>query len=353
MNSDIIDNEIREEFKRDFLDQLQEVERLLLKLEGDPQNLEYVRDIFRPFHTIKGNAGVIGEKEIQDISQLSETLLDQVRGGQRILTGNMIEAIFQSVDLIRSIVESGNAHSFLNKIDQLKSLLKSVVDTDLKKSTVSVSRNTASLAAIKIDHDTAIQILKHIVAINDKTTQCKIDRNFEPHLFDIFDHVLAMALLFEKSISMPCMASLLKYLERYLTIINTCNIQYSKDAWELLAMMNSDIMKLMYVVLVDGMNVGICYFNPEDTFEDLENSSKWLIKSGKKSIIININRNKAPKLEEIQSLMDLKNSTDVPIAYIQRFFGHKMHWRDIESLMGDSFKIETSFWRALESFAHE
>jgi hypothetical protein len=265
----------------------------------------------------------------------------------------MIEAIFQSVDLIRSIVESGDAHSFLNKIDQLKSLLKSVADTGLKKSTVAVSRNTPSLTAVKIDYDTAVQILKHLAAIDKKTTQCKIDRNFEPYLFDIFDHVLAMALVFEKSITMPGVASLLKYLEHYLTILNTCNIEYSKDAWKLLAVMNSDIMKMMYGILIDGMEVGICYFNPEDTIEELENSLKWLIKSGKKSIIININRNKAPKLEEIRSLMDLKNSADVPIAYIQRFFGHKMYWRDIELLMGGSFKIETSFWRALESFIRE
>ncbi|MBN2808999.1 MAG: Hpt domain-containing protein [Deltaproteobacteria bacterium] len=351
MNSDI-DNEVREEFKRDFLDQLQEVERLLLKLEGEPQNLDYIRDIFRPFHTIKGNAGVIGEKEIQDISQLSETLLDQARSGWRTLTGDMIEIIFQSVDLIRSIVESGAAQPFAGKIEQLKALLQSAADSDLKKSTVAPGRRSSVAAEIEIDYDTAIEILKHIVAIDRETTQCKIDRSFEPHLFDLFDHVLALALFFEKSVAVPAVTSLLKYLECYLTVLNTCNIQYGKEAWELLAMINADIMKLMYGALVAGMNVGICYFNPEDTTVDLDNSLKWLIKSGKKAIIININRNKAPKLEEIRGLMALKKSSDVPIAYIQRFFGHKMYWRDMELLMGDSFTMETSFWRALESFVN-
>lgn len=347
--SDIIDDEIREVFKRDFLDQLQEVERLLLKLEKDTENMEHIRDIFRPFHTIKGNAAVIGEMEIHDISQLSETILDQARSGKRLLTLKMVESIFQSVDLIRSIVQNGNAGPFLDKVDHLKKLLQTVAKDDSSKPKPTDKRKIVQSSVVQIDHDAAVKILGHLTVIDRKIIQCRLDRDFGLHLFDLFDEALALAIMFEKSVAHPYVASLLGYMERYLTVMNTSGIPYSKTAWEFLNALKADMMKTLYGPLVDGLFVGIAYFNPDDTGADLEKSVNWLIQQGKKSIIVNINKNRPPSFEEIQSLQHLKNSLNIPVALTQRYFGHRQYWRDIELLLAGSLKIEPSFWRALES----
>ncbi len=354
MDSNNIDSQLKEEFKRDFLDQLQEVERLLLKLEDDPDNLDHIRNIFRPFHTIKGNAGMIGEFEIQDISQLSESILDQVRQGNRKMSEDMIEAVFQSVDMIRAIVEKGNAQKFIDQIDDLKNMLKEVMDSDsLKPHEEKTFRSTAGTNKIRLNKKISTRILEHLDTLDKQINQCKIRRDFEPYLFDIFESVLALSSLFEERISMPHVVSKLKYLESYLTIINTNEIQFSKNTWGLLNQITSDIIKIMYPVLVNSLDIGVCYFNPADTIEDLDKSLDWLYKKGKKAIMININKTNPPQLDEIQSLLRLKKETKVPIAYIQRFFGHKMHWRDMEQLMEDTIKIESSFWSALGSFVQD
>jgi len=352
LDSNIIDSDLKEEFKRDFLDQLQEVERLLLKLEEEPDNLEHIRNVFRPFHTIKGNAGVIGEIEIQDISQLSESALDQVRQGQKKLSKNMIDAIFQSVDLIRAIVEKGSAQDFLIQITDLKDLLKSVITSEsVEKEKDKIYKKSTSEYKLVLNPELSFGILDRLSKLDRQISHCKISRDFEPYLFDIFENVQALTSFFENITSMSQVISKLQYLESYLTVLNTSDISYSKTAWTLLNQITSDIIKIMYPVLVNSLEIGVCYFNPADTIEDLNRSIKWLGEKGKKAIMLNINRNKPPKIDEIKSLIQIKKNSKIPLAYIQRFFGHKQHWRDMELLLEEAIEIENSFWRALESLA--
>lgn len=341
------DTELKEEFKRDFLDQLQEVERILLKLEKVPENPEYIRDLFRPFHTIKGNAGVIGENEIQEISQLTETILDQARQGRRTVTENVIDVIFRSVDLIKSILAQGDARAFSTRIDQLREVLVDEARQGDDPSQSSASGRTSSVSDIRIDPDLCVQLIHHLAFLDKKITQCRIDRDFEPGLFDIFDSVLAVSVLFDSITGIPCIKSNIRYLETYLTFLNTGDIPYSAEAWDLMDMVRSDIMKTMYAVLVNSLDVGVCYFNPEDTVDTLEDTIDRLKGKKKKAVVVNINKTRPPAFAEIQALIRLAKDSLVPVIYIQRFFGHKMHWRDMSMLMEDALKIETSFWRAL------
>ena len=47
-----------------------------------PSDLKLVNDIFRPFHTVKGNAGVLGIASIEQFAHKIETLLDLARSGK-------------------------------------------------------------------------------------------------------------------------------------------------------------------------------------------------------------------------------------------------------------------------------
>lgn len=350
MSDEIIDKELREEFKRDFLDQLQEVERLLLILEKDPGNMDTVREIFRPFHTIKGNAGVIGEYELQDISQLSESILDQVRSGGRQLTQKMIDEIFQSVDVIRQLIESHDITILSDRIEQTKKNLTAVILGDEKKAGPSIAQRGKPAFIESLDPDKARVVLSHLDQIDKKVTRCKLDRNFSPSLFDLFDHALELSVLLTQQAKMPHAVAALKYLETYLTILNTTDIQYSTETWSLMDLIRSDIIRQLYPVLINSLSVGVCYFNPEDTVSDLEKQIDWLMGIGKKAIIINLNRAAVPVLDDIHHLVRLKKEKLIPIVYIQRFLGHKMYWQDIMLLMENPLVIHSSFWRALVSF---
>jgi len=99
------DPELAEMFVADGLDHLGTIEQTVLKLETSPADLELVNDLFRPFHTIKGNAGVLGIGSVEAFSHKLETLLDLARSGSHPMGPIEIELVLNAVDLLRLMIK--------------------------------------------------------------------------------------------------------------------------------------------------------------------------------------------------------------------------------------------------------
>jgi two-component system chemotaxis sensor kinase CheA len=93
----------------DFLEEAREIiERLnaaLLELEstGDGRS-ESINDIFRYFHNLKGNSGIIGHKELNSLTHEAETLLNRVRKGEITATPAMVDLLLAVVDQVEALV---------------------------------------------------------------------------------------------------------------------------------------------------------------------------------------------------------------------------------------------------------
>jgi len=102
--------EIKEEYKTIFLeesyDQLAEWEESLLSLEKTPSDKELIDSLFRAIHTLKGSAGFVQFDELQEINHDLESSLQDVRDGVTELTQEMIEVLFEGLDLSRKMIES-------------------------------------------------------------------------------------------------------------------------------------------------------------------------------------------------------------------------------------------------------
>src|SRR5262245_32375540 len=96
----LADPELSGMFVTDAVDHLGTIEAVLLKLEAAPGDAKLLNDLFRPFHTVKGNAGVLGFTSIQDLAHKVETLLDLARSGQHVLGAPEIDVILRAVDLL-------------------------------------------------------------------------------------------------------------------------------------------------------------------------------------------------------------------------------------------------------------
>jgi len=87
----------------------------LLELEKNPDgSSELVNDIFRYFHNIKGNSGIIGYRELNALTHEAETLLNRVRKGEMHTSRGTIDLLLAVVDLIEELLsridlESGKA----------------------------------------------------------------------------------------------------------------------------------------------------------------------------------------------------------------------------------------------------
>src|SRR5262245_16597599 len=96
----LADPELSGMFVTDAVDHLGTIEAVLLKLDAAPGDNKLLNDLFRPFHTVKGNAGVLGFASIQDLAHKVETLLDLARSGQHVLGAAEIDVVLRAVDLL-------------------------------------------------------------------------------------------------------------------------------------------------------------------------------------------------------------------------------------------------------------
>ncbi|MDP3427228.1 MAG: Hpt domain-containing protein, partial [Humidesulfovibrio sp.] len=77
----------------------------LLELEKNPDGGgELVNDIFRYFHNIKGNSGIIGYRELNALTHEAETLLNRVRKGEMRTSRAVIDLLLAVVDLIEELL---------------------------------------------------------------------------------------------------------------------------------------------------------------------------------------------------------------------------------------------------------
>jgi two-component system, chemotaxis family, sensor kinase CheA len=91
-------------FVAEGLDHLGTIEASVLKLEASPGDKRLLNDIFRPFHTIKGNAGVLGLASIQEFAHKVETLLDLARSGRHQLRAADFDLVLKAVDLLTVMI---------------------------------------------------------------------------------------------------------------------------------------------------------------------------------------------------------------------------------------------------------
>jgi two-component system chemotaxis sensor kinase CheA len=98
------DPEMADLFLAEALDHLGTIEAALLALDERPGDVTLLNDIFRPFHTIKGNAGALGVTSVQEVAHRVENLLDLARSGRRTMGPADVDVVLRAVDVLTSMI---------------------------------------------------------------------------------------------------------------------------------------------------------------------------------------------------------------------------------------------------------
>lgn len=98
------DREILESFVMESMESLDTIEVNVLSLEQDPENVEVMNAIFRPFHTIKGGAGFLNLTDINRFAHAVETLLDDARNHKLAVDESVTDVILDAVDLMKKMM---------------------------------------------------------------------------------------------------------------------------------------------------------------------------------------------------------------------------------------------------------
>ncbi|SKA76421.1 chemotaxis protein CheA [Desulfobaculum bizertense] len=99
----------------DFVEEAQEIvqnlNQSLLGLEQLDEPQETVNDIFRYFHNLKGNSGIVGYSELNALTHEAESLLNKVRHKDIAVSHELVDLLLQVADVIESLVNGVNIES--------------------------------------------------------------------------------------------------------------------------------------------------------------------------------------------------------------------------------------------------
>src|ERR1700685_4504388 len=100
------DQDVISEFLVESYENLARLDQELVELEKRPKDAALLAGVFRTIHTIKGTCGFLAFSTLEKITHQAETLLSQLRDGQRELNPPLVSLILETVDATRKVLAS-------------------------------------------------------------------------------------------------------------------------------------------------------------------------------------------------------------------------------------------------------
>ena len=141
------------------------MESNLLALDLAEVDSETINTIFRAAHSIKGGAGTFGFMQISDFTHALETLLDEIRSGERDIEQEHVDMLLQCVDCLRELMSDLQAggEPDMAQADELKLHFEKVLATKGSSSNRATDSSSANAAS---DIESAVAIEQNIDEVN-------------------------------------------------------------------------------------------------------------------------------------------------------------------------------------------
>ena len=141
---DLNNEELLKDFFAEAEQQVENLESNILVIENDPTNHEAVDEIFRAAHTLKGGSATVEMTELSGFTHAVEDLLDELRSGTVDITGDVVDILLSSIDIIKEMLNCRqNGTVYEDDVSSIKEKLASFIPEkgDKKKSKSSVPQN--------------------------------------------------------------------------------------------------------------------------------------------------------------------------------------------------------------------
>lgn len=167
-----------EEYKEMFIAESQEslnaLSQALLDLEDNPEEMDILNNIFRYAHTLKGMSATMGYDKIADLSHKMENLLDKIRQGTISLSTDIVDILFECIDLLEAMVEritqgqdaEADTSPVISKIESIMSSDGEENATSTDNQTIKIDDSDKKLIKKKLS--TGLNIFKITVELHEK-----------------------------------------------------------------------------------------------------------------------------------------------------------------------------------------
>ncbi|MGM5482518.1 MAG: chemotaxis protein CheW [Nanobdellota archaeon] len=189
------EDQYREQFLSEARDYIDSINDDLLKFENDSTNEDVIHNLFRSFHTLKGNSSTMGYTKYSELAHRLEDLLDKVRNKTIEVDSNIVDILFDGADALEQglqIISDGKPgevdDSIVEKINEILKSAKGEVKekvskesslsfTDEDKATIKKKKDEGkSIFHIKLGYekDNSLKGVKTLLLIRDLKNNCEI-----------------------------------------------------------------------------------------------------------------------------------------------------------------------------------
>ncbi|MDJ0557384.1 MAG: hybrid sensor histidine kinase/response regulator [Microcoleaceae cyanobacterium MO_207.B10] len=121
----IEDSELREVFKTASEEHLQKLDEGFLYLEKNPDDLTKLEELLREAHSLKGDAGMLGVKDVSQLAHQLEHLLGTIKKGEQLMSPEISDRLSLGLDAIGKLVQEAvtGEPSGINTVYILASLM--------------------------------------------------------------------------------------------------------------------------------------------------------------------------------------------------------------------------------------
>ncbi len=138
-------NQYMSMFMEESREHLQTLNRCLLELEGDAENISVLDEIFRSAHTIKGMSATMGFTVIAELTHEMENVLDLLRKETLKCNPEIVDLLFRCVDTLERSVETAVNGGEPEDVSELVQMLKGIVSGG--QMTAPAAKTSAPVAA--------------------------------------------------------------------------------------------------------------------------------------------------------------------------------------------------------------
>lgn len=93
-------------FVEETREHLQSLNENLLVLEKEPENKDTINEIFRAAHSLKGMAGTMGYKRMQNLTHNMENVFSEIRNDKMKVTSELVDTLFQCLDALEAYLDN-------------------------------------------------------------------------------------------------------------------------------------------------------------------------------------------------------------------------------------------------------
>lgn len=180
---DINNEELLKDFFSEAEQQVEQLESNILIIENDPTNHDAIDEIFRAAHTLKGGSATVEMMELSGFTHKVEDLLDELRSGNVSVSGDIVDVLLDSIDVIKAMLESRtNGEIYSQDVSDLVSRIESFIPAKQAKKKESVPRPSslfASASAMVSSVAPSSDKTSNVTALN-KTSNAKIEKITSP-----------------------------------------------------------------------------------------------------------------------------------------------------------------------------